>query len=148
MKAAVIFSLMGFSNLPGRLVVGKISDLIGRRQLAIMCALIQFGSLLWLIWADEPWMFYPFGIAFGFLWGGLSTMTTSLVGDVFGMRNIGIIMGMMSGGWALGAAIGPAIGGAVFDLKGDYSAAFAGGAVAVLIAGILVTLMRKKTNDT
>lgn len=143
MNAAFVLSLMGFSNPPGRLVVGRVSDIIGRKQLAVACALIQVGSLLWLMGSGSLWAFYCFGIAFGLMWGGYSTMTTALVGDVFGMRHLGIIMGVMSGGWALGAAIGPAIGGAIFDAWGNYFAAFASGAGAILISAILVALMRK-----
>lgn len=137
MDAAIILTLIGGTTIPGRLLVGRASDTIGRKALAIACALLQVGALLWLMWARELWMLYAFAIAFGFLWGGLGVLTTALVGDVFGMRSIGAIMGMMSAGWALGAASGPAIGGYIFDVSGDYFTAFATGAVAILMAAVL-----------
>jgi len=141
MDAAIILTLIGGTTIPGRLLVGRASDTIGRKALAIACALLQVGALLWLMWARELWMLYAFAIAFGFLWGGLGVLTTALVGDVFGMRSIGAIMGMMSAGWALGAASGPAIGGYIFDVRGDYFTAFATGAVAILMAAVLVALV-------
>jgi len=58
------------------------------------------------------------------------------------MRSIGAIMGVMSAGWALGAASGPAIGGYIFDVSGAYFTAFATGAVAILVAALLVALVR------
>ena len=141
MDAAIILTLIGGTTIPGRLLVGRVSDTIGRKAPAIACALLQVGALLWLMWAQELWMLYVFAIAFGFLWGGLGVLTTALIGDVFGMRSIGAIMGMMSAGWALGAASGPAIGGYIFDVSGTYFMAFAAGAVAILIAALLVALV-------
>ncbi len=141
MDAAIILALIGGTTIPGRLLVGRASDTIGRKAPAIACAVLQVGALLWLMWAQELWMLYVFAIAFGFLWGGLGVLTTALIGDVFGMRSIGAIMGMMSAGWALGAASGPAIGGYIFDVSGTYFMAFAAGAVAILIAALLVALV-------
>jgi len=141
MDAAIILALIGGTTIPGRLLVGRVSDTIGRKAPAITCAVLQVGALLWLMWAQELWMLYVFAIAFGFLWGGLGVLTTALIGDVFGMRSIGAIMGMMSAGWALGAASGPAIGGYIFDVSGTYFMAFAAGAVAILLAALLVALV-------
>jgi len=141
MDAAIILALIGGTTIPGRILVGRVSDTIGRKAPAIACAVLQVGALLWLMWAQELWMLYVFAIAFGFLWGGLGVLTTALIGDVFGMRSIGAIMGMMSAGWALGAASGPAIGGYIFDVSGTYFMAFAAGAVAILIAALLVALV-------
>jgi len=136
MQAAVILSLIGASNIPGRILVGRASDAFGRKRLAIACALVQFGSMVWLMWAGDLWSLYGFGIAFGFLWGGSSTMVTIIIGDIFGTRNIGVIMGVLSGGWAIGAALGPAIGGFLFDISGGYFAAFGAGAVASLLGAL------------
>jgi MFS family permease len=144
MDAAGIVSLVGGFSIVGRLVVGRISDATGRKPPAIACALLQVGVLLWLIWARELWMLYAFGIAFGFLWGGLSTMVTALIGDVFGMRSIGAIMGAMSTGWGLGAAIGPAIGGYTYDVSGHYVAAF--GTAAAVLLGATFLAARVKTD--
>ena len=107
MKAAVILGLIGASNIPGRIVVGQVSDAIGRKTLAVSTAFAQFGSLVWLMWAGDLWSLYVFGIVFGFLFGGSSTMVTVIIGDIFGTKNIGTIMGVLSGGWAIGAAVGP-----------------------------------------
>jgi MFS family permease len=147
MDASVMLSLIGAANIPGRLIVGKVSDTIGRKTLGVACILVQSASLLWLIWAHELWMLYFFAIAFGFLWGGAGTITTSLIGDVFGTRSLGAIMGVMTAGWALGAAIGPAIGGYIFDMSDSYFAAFAAAAAVTLISALFVALIRKTPQD-
>lgn len=99
MEAAYILSIMGIANIPGRLLIGKISDIFGRKTLGITCALIQFGSLLWLMGSDQLWMLYSFAVIYGFLWGGVGAIVTAFIGDIFGTRRLGIIMGLMSGNW-------------------------------------------------
>jgi MFS family permease len=148
MDAAVILSLIGGAGIVGRLAVGRVSDTIGRKALAIACALLQAGVLVWFMYARELWMLYVFASSFGFLWGGLSTTVTALIGDIFGMRSLGAIMGVMSVGWSLGAATGPAIGGFIFDMRGSYLTAFAGGASAMLVATLFAALIRAQPNPT
>ena len=104
--------------------MGRISDSIGRKVTAITCALFLAGAIIWLICSKDLWMFYLFAVVFGFFYGGFDASTTALIGDIFGLRSIGIIMGTLSVGWSLGAAIGPFIGGLVYDISNNYSVAF------------------------
>jgi predicted MFS family arabinose efflux permease len=64
-----------------------------------------------------------------------------MVGRIFGLKSIGMILGSMNVGWHLGAAIGPAIGGLVFDATGSYFTAFIMGTAALLIAGLLTSMI-------
>ena len=147
MDAAFILSLIGLANIPGRLLVGKLSDVMGRKALGVACNLIQFGTLVWLMWADQLWMLYVFALCFGFMWGGSGTVITALIGDLFGTRSLGSIMGVMSAGWALGAAIGPAIGGFIFDTSGNYFMAFGSGAAALFAVVCLLSLIKGVSRD-
>jgi MFS family permease len=142
MDAAVILSIVGGACIAGRLVTGRISDIIGRKVPALTCGLLQVGALVWLVWIRELWMFYLFAAVFGFSWGGLGTQITLLIGDVFGMHSIGTILGVLIVGWSVGAAIGSAAGGFIFDVSGSYVTAFAVGAVMMSIATIFVVLTR------
>ena len=145
MEAATILSLIGAMNIPGRLLVGRISDSLGRKATAITCLLFLAGAIIWLIFSKDLWMFYLFALVFGFFWGGLSTVTTAMVGDIFGLRSIGIIMGTLSAVWFLGAAIGPFIGGLIYDISNNYSLAFSICVAAMVIATLLLALIKRET---
>jgi MFS family permease len=147
MDAAVMISLVGAANIPGRIMMGKLSDILSRKTLGVACALIQVATLLWLIWANALWMLYMFSVVYGFLWGGSGAVITALIGDVFGTRNLGSIMGIMSAGWSLGAALGPAMGGYIFDVSGNYFVAFATAAAALFMSALFVALIRRGPND-
>ena len=124
---------------------GGVSDIIGRKVPGTICALIQVGALVWLIWSRDLWALYLFATVFGITWGGLSNMVTALIGDTFGTRSLGVIMGVIGIWWGLGAAIGPAIGGGIFDASGSYFTVFVTGAAFMLIATLLAALLRKET---
>lgn len=143
MDASFILSLIGVANVLGRLVLGRLSDTVGRKSLAIISSLIQAGAFIWLMWAHHLWMLYVFAIPFGFTFGGSSAMITALIGDIFGTRSLGAIMGILIAGFALGAAIGPAIGGYVFDVSGQYFMAFVTGTFSILINAFIIALIRK-----
>ena len=140
--AAGILSLMAVGAISGRIVTGRVSDSIGRKVPIITCALLQVGVPIWLIWIRDLWMFYLFAVVFGLSWGGIGSLVIVLIGDVFGVRNIGAIMGTMSVGWNIGAAIGPVVGGYIFDISNNYSIAFLAGAAAMLIATLFAALIR------
>ena len=69
-------------------------------------------------------------------------MITALIGDIFGTRSLGAIMGILIAGFALGAAIGPAIGGYIFDVSGQYFMAFVIGTFSILITAFTIALIK------
>jgi len=143
-EAATVMGVIGASNTAGRMLVGRVSDIIDRRKTAVFCAILVAAAMLWLIWSKELLMFYAFGVVFGFSIGGLDTTMTALVGDTFGMRNIGIIMGALQVNWGIGMIIGPAVGGLVFDVANSYFIAFLMGVLAMLVIAMLIALTRRE----
>ena len=90
-------------------------------------------------------MLYLFALVYGFAYNGLAASMGALIGDTFGLGKIGAIFGVLEISWGIGAAIGPAIGGLIFDLSNSYSIAFLIGALAMLVATLLVALIRRET---
>jgi OFA family oxalate/formate antiporter-like MFS transporter len=145
MKAATFLSLIGAMNIPGRLFVGRISDSAGRKATAVVCAGFLAGAIVWLTYSKDLWMFYLFAVVFGFSFGGISTSTAAMIGDVFGLHSIGVIMGIMSAAWALGAAIGPFMGGLIYDITNSYSLAFSISTAAMIVVTLLLVLTKRET---
>ncbi|MFC1863137.1 MFS transporter [Thermodesulfobacteriota bacterium] len=143
LDAAFILSVLGIASILGRLVIGRLSDTIGRKALGVACGLLHSVTLLWLMQSSELWMMYAFAAIFGLLWGGSGTIITSLIGDTFGTRNLGPIMGIITAGWALGAAVGPALGGLIFDVSNSYFYAFGVGAAALLTSACFIACIKR-----
>ena len=148
MSAAAVLSLMAGISILGRLIAGFISDRIGSGITSIFCASVMAVALLWLIWSHNIWMFYLFALVYGFAYGGLNPVILTLIADIFGTTNIGVIMGTLSVGFALGSAIGPFIGGFVFDINSSYSAAFALGAILMLLGAFFLVFVKRIMNPS
>lgn len=145
MEAATVVSMIGGSAIVGRLLMGFVSDRIGRKLTSVICALLHAGALVWLLWAQELWMLYLFALLFGFALGGLSPAMAALISDAFGVSRLGSILGVLEIAFGAGAAAGSAIGGLIFDVRGSYFLAFLIGALALTVVALLITLMRKET---
>jgi MFS family permease len=144
MEAATMLSLVGVAAIVGRVLMGIVSDRIGRRFAVIVCALVQGVAVLWLIWAHDFWMLQLFAISFGLAYSGMSPSLAALIGDTFGVGRIGTILGVLEVGFGLGAAADPAIGGYIFDISGSYSAAFLLWTVAMLTAAVFSFFVRQE----
>jgi len=86
---------------------------------------------------------YVFAVIFGLAFGGIDAPVVALLGDIFGLRHIGVIMGVLAVGWCIGAAIGPALAGRIFDVNGNYTFAFLACVIAMLIAAVLILLVKQ-----
>ncbi len=144
-ESATILSLSGITMSAGRLIAGVITDKLSAKVIAIICSLLQFVALLWLVWVQELWMLYLFGLVHGFTFGGFGTAITVLIGRTFGLDDIGKVLGVLEIGIFIGAAIGPFLGGLIFDVSNSYSLAFLIMVGTILARILLVIVIRQET---
>jgi cyanate permease len=71
-------------------------------------------------------------------------MITKVIPDVFGLRAIGAIMGVLTLGWRCGAALGPAVAGFMYDAMGSYTVPFGAAPVAVVVSWGLFSLATRR----
>ncbi len=143
-SAATVLGLIGLSFVAGRVLLGLISEKVGKRTAGITCTLVQTCCMLWLLAADQLWMFYLFAIMYGVSWGGVGNVLATLAGETFGLGRIGAILGAQEIGFGIGAALGPAIGGLLFDISGNYTVAFVMGASVMFIVYLLIAPIRQE----
>lgn len=144
LEAATVLSLIGVASLPGRLLMGIASDRIGRKLTPIISTMVQAVAIAWLVWAQSLWGLYLFAVIYGFSYSGFGTSGAALISDTFGVKNIGIVFGLLEVGFGVGAALGAAMGGYVFDASGSYKIAFMLSALAMLVATLLFAVVRRR----
>jgi MFS family permease len=147
-EAAIVLSLIGGVSIIGGILMGRISDSVGRKTTIISSLLLQAGACVWLIWTQDSWIFFPFAIIYGFASGGFTPPLNIITSDTFGLLNIGLITGTLSIGWGIGAAIGPTIGGIIFDVEQSYSIAFLIVTGIILAAVFFTTLIKREISNT
>ena len=145
--AALALGITAGVNAAGRVIVGVLSDRIGTKRALGFSVLVVSATLFWLIVARQPWMIFLFAIPFGFAYGGSMPQTPRVVAELFGMKSMGAIMGLVGIFMSLGPALGPIIGTLVYDHTGSYSLAFMMGGLGALIS-LGFILMLKLPNKT
>lgn len=143
LRASMLLSFVGGTTIAGNMAMGKLADSMGRKRTAVFCALVMAAAMVWLTQSTSPWMLYLFAIVFGFVYGGLTPPLSALLGDIFGLRHFGSLIGARTAAWAIGFAFGPALAGYIFDIYASYDAAFLVGMAAMLITAVLVVLIKR-----
>lgn len=134
--AATVISSIGIGGLVGRLSVGPLSDIVGRKQMALFAFGLETLAFVAIASADGLALLYPAAIAFGFAYGAGVTLLPALVGDYFGRAHAGAIVGRIFATAGSLAAVGPYAAQLLFDASGSYRVAFllsAGANAAALI---------------
>ena len=134
MTAATALGLVGGASIAGRIVLGSLSDRIGRKASLFIAYLLMAIAMLWLLQARQPWQFYLFSAIFGFGYGSCVPLFPAVVGDWFGTKFHGRIFGMLAIGAGIGGAAGPLLAGYTFDITGSYNIAIIVSAVMLFIA--------------
>lgn len=142
-------ALFGIS-LGGKFIAGALSDRFSTARVMVFCSMLMFLSSLVLLdlRASTALLFLlPFAIGYG----GTFVLLQRLVADLFGRREAGKILGLITLIEVVGAAIGGRITGYLADQAGgDYTYAFYGVTIAAGLAlaaaiGVLVLSRRYTT---
>ncbi|MGH7852614.1 MAG: MFS transporter [Candidatus Binatia bacterium] len=125
--AAFGLGLIGLFTAPAMIVMGLLSDRIGRQLsylLGSASLMIGIFLLMMINAAGQSWLFYLFPpfIAFGF--SSRQSLYPTIAADLFHGKSFGAIIGAISLFIGAGAGIGPWLGGVIHDWTGSYREAF------------------------
>ena len=138
--ASLALTAYGIGSVAGRLTSGFISDRVGTRLTINTAYVFEIVALLALLWFPSRAALLASLVLFGAGFAASDTMVAKVIPEVFGVRAIGAIMGILTLGWRLGAAIGPAAAGFLYDLTGSYTIPFGAAPVAVALSWALFSL--------
>ena len=147
MVGATVVSVISGTSVLGRVVFGRLGDIIGNRLTLIISFSLVALILFWVVVAKQLWMLYLFAAIFGLSWGSLAVLRFSVTSEFFGLGSLGLILGIVEFGASVGGASGPFLSGWIFDVTHSYFSAFliTGG---VAITGLLLSwLLRPISND-
>jgi len=145
--AANILAAIGGAIIAGGFIMGSTGDRVGHKAAMIIDLSILATALLWLQLAEEVWMLYIFAALDGFAHGGLYTLISPMVAELFGLRSHGVIFGIVTFIATIGGVIGPVVIGHMFDVTGGYQLGFFILAVACVVAILLSINIKLKPKD-
>ncbi len=126
-QAAWALGLVSLAGIPGQIVLGHVSDRIGREWVwtvgclgFVMCYL----ALLLLRDVPTPALLYFMVLAQGMLGYGLTSVIGAIPAEIFQGRQYGVIFGTLMLAAIGGGAAGPWAAGVLNDATGSYAPAF------------------------
>ncbi len=140
--AAGVISAIGGMSIVGRFVLGSAYDRIGGKRSLMICFIILFCSFIWLQVAGSAWMLFLFAVVYGFAHGGLFTVVSPIVAELFGTGSHGVLFGIVLFSGNIGGAISPILAGLIFDVMGSYRIIFLMLIVVAATGFVLVSLLR------
>lgn len=124
LEAAGGFSLTLSLGIAGKLVAGAIADRVGARVAVIgNFTLIAIASMLLLL-SNFPGAIPTFLVVHGFSTAAEDVVIPLIIGQRFGMRNLGRVYGLLLIALVPGGAVGPVLAGRIFDATGSYASVF------------------------
>ena len=144
-EASLAITMMTVAQAGGMVLGALVGDRWEKRHVAAGCMLAHASGLLLLTFATHPAMLVGFALLHGGAWGLRGPFMQALRADYFGLRAIGMILGLSAAIIAVGQVAGPLIAGAMADATGTYRSGFVLLAVLAASGSVLFLLARKPT---
>ncbi len=141
---AYSIALIGLMNILGSFSAGlagqRWSKKIGLSSIYFSRAVV---IVILLLLPKTPFVILAFAAAMGILWLSTVPLTTGIVAQVFGVRYMGTLFGIVFLSHQLGSFTGVWLGGLIYDQTGSYNAMWWAGAA----LGILAALIHLPINE-
>ena len=142
--AALAFGLLSGINAVGVLLIGPLSDRVPRKTLLGCVYLIRGVAFLLLVVLPGPAALWGFAIVGGASWLATVPLTTSLAADVYGVRHLGTLAGLINFAHQAGGALAVYLFGLVFDAQGSYDYALLACVATLAGAGLVSLSIRER----
>lgn len=120
-RANVLIGLIGVGSVGGRLVLGRVGDLLG--PLRFLCGLSAALAALCGLWITAHG--FPalalFAVVFGAANGGCISLYPAVAASWFGTKNLGAVLGALYVAVGIAAVAGGSVAGYLFDVYQNYT---------------------------
>ncbi|WP_442587363.1 L-lactate MFS transporter [Pedobacter sp. AW31-3R] len=145
--AGAMVGLMGIFNGGGRIGWATLSDYLGRPNTFILFLGIEILAFLLVPSITDAILFQVVIFLIISCYGGGFSSVTAYIGDLFGTKELGAILGYMLTAWAAAGMAGPLFSAGIRSATNSYNAtmySFAGLLIIALVFSVLLKLEIKK----
>ena len=119
-------ALIGLFNVIGAFSAGVLGQRLSKKWLLASIYIARSIVIsIFLLLPLSAWSVYAFSAVTGLLWLSTVPITNALVGQIWGVRHLGLLGGVIFFGHQIGSFLGAWLGGRIFDTTGSYDWAWA-----------------------
>lgn len=142
--AATALALIGLFNIVGSYTFGFLGDRYRKKYLLSFLYFARAVVIsLFLIIPISNTTALIFGSAIGFLWLATIPLTSGLVAQIFGIRYLSTLYGIVFLSHQIGSFLGVWLGGRAYDMTGSYNTVW----FASIVLGLIATLLHTPISD-
>ena len=135
---ATALALIGLFNIGGSFAAGYLGGRFSKKYLLSSIYFLRAGIVgLFVLFPVTPLSVYLFAAGIGFLWLGTVPLTNGLVGQIFGVRYVSTLFGIVFFSHQVGSFTGVWLGGYLFDATGSYTVVWVASIALAVLAGII-----------
>lgn len=142
--AATAFGLLSAMNTIGVLVIGPFADKLGSKNLLGLVYAVRAFAYLGLFLLPGQSGLWIFAVIGGASWIATVPLTTGLTADIYGLKKVGTLNGIVFMSHQIGGSIGIQFGGIMRDLTGSYSIPFAVASLLLALASITSFMIQER----
>ncbi|QJR15803.1 MFS transporter [Usitatibacter palustris] len=128
MSAAVgmmALALIGFGNVFGSYTAGWLGGKVSKKWILTWLYGLRSALILVLLLVPKsPVVFYVFAFCMGLVWLSTVPLTNGLVAQIYGVRHVTMLSGMVFFGHQIGGFLGAWLGGVIATRQGSYDMAW------------------------
>ncbi|MFC1857388.1 nitrate/nitrite transporter [Thermodesulfobacteriota bacterium] len=141
--SGTFFPFWALPSVVARIAGGWLGDRLGKRPVAIGALILMVGvSIAGWLGIHSPTTLYVFSIGGGFLMIIPVVLGTPFLGDLFGRRHLGTLVGCLGIMGGTFAALGPFFWGKIATLTGSYNQGLLYAAIGYAIGAICIACIR------
>jgi len=143
-EAANVISLVLLSSIVGRLLMGWLADKFQKKYVMILIYILVASAIPLLYFALTPGVIYLFAFIFGMGLGGDYMIIPLMAAELFGVRVMGRIMGLVLTADGIAEALSPFLVGWLRDRSGSYANGFAALIFLAVIGIVAIAMLPRK----
>ncbi len=147
-NAAYVLSLILISSLVGRILMGWLADRFEKKYVMLLIYVIVACSIPLLFLASSQPFLYLFAVLFGIGLGGDYMIIPLMAAELFGVKVLGRLMGVVLTADGVAEALAPVIVARTRDNTGSYAIGFSILIVLAFIGATAVGLLPKRNRET
>ncbi len=142
--SAALVGWLSLWNALGRMLLGWVSDRIGRKNTMIInFAAIAAVMVITPFIVNSAWLILLAYLVIGVTYGGNLSLFPATNADWFGTKFVGVNYGIIFLGWGLAGVVGPLVGNFGVQALGGYTAGFIVTAVFGVAAAVMAYVLQR-----
>ncbi|WP_077212886.1 MFS transporter [Bacillus dakarensis] len=133
--------LIGLVAIFSTLVLASIADKFAKKKMLFWIYFIRGLGFLGLVFAQDTMQLYLVAALGGLVWSGSIALSSAILGDLYGIKLLGVLYGWAYLGHQIGGAISSFLGGWGYEVFGTHVFSFGLTALILISAGVISYLI-------